>query len=76
MIPATVSSPLALRTREAAKAIGLSARTLWGLTAPRGPIPCIRLGHGRRRVVLYPLSELQNWLRQAAQVKGATNDPS
>jgi len=53
---------LALRPREAAKALGISARTLWGLTAPRGPIPCLRIGHGERQIVLYPVAEVQAWM--------------
>jgi hypothetical protein len=62
---------LALRPREAAKALGISARTLWGLTAPRGPIPCLRIGHGKRQTVLYPVADLQAWLsRQAEGAKG------
>jgi len=62
---------LALRPREAAKALGISARTLWGLTAPRGPIPCLRVGHGKRQTVLYPVAELQAWMsRQAEATKG------
>ncbi len=66
---------LALRPREAAKALGISARTLWGLTAPRGPIPCVRVGSGKRRTVLYPTADLQVWLsRQAQAGKGAAND--
>ena len=62
---------LALRPREASKALGISARTLWGLTAPRGPIPCVRVGSGKRRIVLYPTADLQAWLsRQAEAAKG------
>lgn len=69
------STPLALRPRDAAKALGLSARTLWGLTSPRGPIPCLRIGHGRRQSVLYPVVELQAWLsRQAEGEKGGSNE--
>lgn len=64
----TDSSPLALRPREAAKALGVSPRTLWGLTTPRGPIPCLRLGVGKRRTVLYPVAELQAWLSGQAIV--------
>jgi len=64
---------LALRPREAAKALGISARTLWGLTAPRGPIPCLRIGHGRRKTVLYPVADLQAWLRRHAE-KGGDDD--
>jgi len=66
---------LALRPREAAKALGISARTLWGLTAPRGPIPCLRIGHGKRQTVLYPVADLQAWLsRQAGAAEGADHD--
>ena len=64
---------LALRPREAARALGISARTLWGLTAPRGPIPCVRLGSGKRRTVLYPTADLEAWLsREAQPAKGDT----
>lgn len=66
---------LALRPRDAAKALGISARTLWGLTAPRGPIPCLRIGHGKRQTVLYPVADLQAWLtREAEPAKGGDND--
>lgn len=59
---ATQTESLALRPREAAQALGISARTLWGLTAPRGPIPCLRIGHGKRQTVLYPVADLKFWL--------------
>lgn len=65
---------LALRPREAAKALGLSARTLWGLTVPRGPIPCLRVGHGKRQTVLYPVADLQAWLStNAKEAKGVSD---
>lgn len=64
-----------MRPNEAAKALGISPRTLWGLTTPRGPIPCVRLGRGKRQTVLYPVAELQAWLsREVEAAKGATND--
>jgi excisionase family DNA binding protein len=70
MIPTTISSPLALRPREAAKALGISPRHLWQLTKD-GQIPCVRVGSGTRKTVLYPVAELQAWLtRQATQAKG------
>jgi excisionase family DNA binding protein len=70
MIPASVSSPLALRPREAAKALGISPRLLWQLTKD-GHIPCVRVGSGKRRTVLYPVASLEGWLtRQAATAKG------
>ena len=66
---------LALRPRDAAKSLGISARTLWELTAPRGPIPCLRIGNGKRQTVLYPVADLQAWLsRQAAATSGGDDD--
>ena len=47
--------PLLLRSRDAARILGIGQRLLWSMTAPRGPIPCVRLG----RRVLYPLVELE-----------------
>jgi excisionase family DNA binding protein len=63
-------SPLALRPRDAAKALGISPRLLWQLTHD-GQIPCVRIGSGRRRSVLYPVADLQAWLsRKADTPKG------
>jgi excisionase family DNA binding protein len=74
MNPTNLSSPLALRPREAAKALGISPRLLWQLTKD-GHIPCVRVGNGKRRTVLYPLADLQAWLtRQAATAKGGERD--
>ena len=53
------TEPLALRPREAAKALGISVRMLWSLTAPRGPIEATRTGDGRRAAVLYPVAGLK-----------------
>jgi excisionase family DNA binding protein len=70
MTTTSVSSPLALRPREAAKALGISPRLLWQLTKD-GHVPCVRVGSGKRRTVLYPLADLQAWLaQQTAQAKG------
>jgi hypothetical protein len=66
---------LALRPRDAAKALSISARTLWGLTTPRGPIPCVRVGIGKRQTILYPTAELRAWLSgKAKAAKGGDND--
>jgi excisionase family DNA binding protein len=74
MTPPSISSPLALRPREAAKALGISPRLLWLLTKD-GHIPCVRVGSGKRRTVLYPLADLQAWLtRQAAAAKREEHD--
>ena len=69
------STPLALRPREAAKALGISPRLLWQLTKD-GRIPWVRIGGTKRRTVLYPLADLQAWLsRKAATTTGGDNDP-
>ena len=65
-MPNSRPEPLSLRPREAAKALGISPRTLWALSAPRGPIPCVRIGPGKRQAVLYPVADLHEWLRQQA----------
>jgi len=62
---------LALRPREAAKALGISPRKLWELTRD-GEIPCRRVGHGKRQMTLYPLEALQGWLGEESQ---ATQSP-
>jgi excisionase family DNA binding protein len=65
---------LALRPRDAAKALGISPRLLWQLTHD-GQIPCVRVGSGKRRTVLYPTADLQTWLsRQSDKSKGAGHD--
>ena len=67
---------LALRPREAAKALSISPRLLWQLTHD-GYIPCVRVGTGKRRTVLYPTADLQAWLsEQAGTAKGGDNDAS
>lgn len=62
----TQLSLLALRPREAAKALSISARLLWQLTKDE-QIPCVRVGNGKRKSVLYPISVLQSWLAQQAE---------
>ena len=57
--------PLALRPREAAKTLSISPRHLWQLTHD-GHIPCVRVGSGKRKTVLYPMADLQAWLSQKA----------
>jgi len=61
---------VALRPREAEKALSISPRLLWQLTHD-GHVPCVRVGSGKRQAVLYPTAELQAWLtRQVKLVKG------
>ncbi len=58
-------TPLALRPRDAAKALGISPRHLWQLTKD-GHVPCVRVGAGTRQTVLYPLADLRAWLSAKA----------
>ncbi len=53
--------PLALRPRDAARVLCVSPRTLWGWTQA-GIVPCVRVGTGKRRTVLYPVADLHAWL--------------
>jgi hypothetical protein len=64
--PKTTPTPLALRPKDAAKALGIGQRKLWELTHPRGPIPCVRVGC----CVLYPYHLLQAWLAEQATKGG------
>lgn len=57
---------LLLNVREAAESLGISQRTLWSLTQPRGPIPSVRIGAR----VLYSLTALQVWIASQAGVSG------
>lgn len=64
---------LALRPREAAKALGVSERTLWTWTR-EGTIPHLKRG----QTVLYPTDALRRWLDEQAQTnttKGGAYDP-
>ena len=63
------TTPLALRSREAAKALNISPRLLWQLTKDK-QIPCVRVGSGKRKSVLYPVDALQAWLTEQAAKGG------
>jgi len=61
---------LAMRPREAAKALGISERLLWDWTN-RGEVPHIRIG----KAILYPVDVLRRWLdEQAATGKEVSSD--
>jgi excisionase family DNA binding protein len=69
---------LALRPREAAKALGISERTLWEWTK-NGSVPHFRRG----KTILYPVGRLRRWLdeqadtlpAQGAQPQGGDDGP-
>lgn len=50
---------LALRPREAAKALGVGERTLWEWTT-QGLVPHIKIG----RMLMYPVESLRQWLQE------------
>jgi hypothetical protein len=56
---------LLLTARDAANALAISEKPLWTLTAPRGPIPMIRVGE---RSVRYSVTALQRWIDQQQTV--------
>jgi excisionase family DNA binding protein len=55
-------APLALRPKDAAKALGIGERKLWELTKG-GVIPHIKIG----TATLYPVDELRAWLSEQAR---------
>jgi excisionase family DNA binding protein len=63
--PEAEAPRLALRPREAAKALGVSERTLWSWTQ-QGRVPCKRIG----KAVLYPVDALRRWLDEQAEPEG------
>ena len=56
-----IAPALLLTPKQAAVALAISPKTLWSLTAPRGPIPMIRVGE---RSVRYSVVALQRWIEQ------------
>lgn len=56
-----VNSPtpaLLLTAREAAATLAICEKSLWSLSAPRGPIPVVRIG----RAVRYDPADLRRWI--------------
>lgn len=49
-----------LTTREAAEFLSISEKTLWNLSAPRGPIPVVRI----KRCVRYSMDALLEFIQQ------------
>ncbi|GEM_PF-412898 len=61
-------TPLALRPKDAAKALGIGQRLLWTLTH-EGAIPHARMGS---KAIVYPVDALRAWLTEEA-AKGMRN---
>jgi predicted DNA-binding transcriptional regulator AlpA len=47
-----------LTAPEAAKALSISERTLWSVTAPRGPLACVRIG----KCIRYDVADLRDYI--------------
>lgn len=57
---------LAMRSRRTARALDISERKLWEITADQtSGIPHVRLG----KAVVYPIRELADWLAQQAAMR-------
>jgi excisionase family DNA binding protein len=69
-MPTSTPEKLLLSAREAAKALSVSERTLWSMTAPRGPIPAVKIGTR----VLYSVTALQKWIDAQAVVGGQAHE--
>ena len=52
-------TPLLLNAKEAAEALAISPRKLWGMTAS-GEIPHVRID----RSVRYPVDDLKRWINE------------
>ncbi len=63
------SSPILVDSREAARLLSISPRTLWQLTKV-GEIPSLKIG----RSVRYRVADLDNWTQQ--QISAATTTPT
>ena len=64
--PLATTTTFLMKPREAAEALGISEKTLWSRTAPRGPIPVVRLG----RSVRYSVDALRRWIDEHQQFNG------
>ena len=51
---------LLLSSREAARLLSVSPRTLWACTKPRGELPSVRIG----RSVRYHVADLERWIEK------------
>jgi hypothetical protein len=66
MTPNIISPALLISAKHAANALSISERTLWGITAPRGPLPAVKIGTR----VLYDPADLTKYI-EGQKTKGA-----
>ena len=64
--PRTDPPRLALRPKDAARAIGIGQRKLWEITADQtSGIPHVRFG----KAIVYPVADLTGWLSEKARAQ-------
>jgi predicted DNA-binding transcriptional regulator AlpA len=67
-----ITDKLLVKAAEAARLLCISEKSLWSLTAPRGPIPAIRIGE---RSIRYSTEQLKRWIEQQhAATNGFSRD--
>ena len=59
---------LLVDAREASRLLSLSSATLARLTMPRGPIPALRIGTGKRPLLRYDIDVLKSFIKEQAAV--------
>lgn len=66
--PASDTTPrLALRPKDAARALGIGERKLWEITSDKSSgIPHVRIG----KAIVYPVDLLREWLAEQAGTRG------
>ena len=57
-LTSTTPASILLSPRQAAKALSISERTLWAISAPRGPLPVVKIG----RSVRYHVANLEVYI--------------
>jgi len=59
-----MASPLLLTRREAAQLLGVSERTLYSISSPRGTVPCVKVTD---RTVRYSRAALMAWIEERSE---------
>ena len=75
MHDATLPDALLVDARTAARMLSISERSLWSITAPRGPVAVVVIG----RSVRYSIDDLQKFIDHQKQQRPAsdqTGEPS
>jgi hypothetical protein len=58
--------PLLVNSRDAARMLAISEKTLWNITEPRGTLRCVRPPEAKR-VVRYAVADLLDWIARTSE---------